>query len=55
MNQLKSSDENINLTAIYELIKSIDEYSIVKEQVMAVKKTRQIMLKEHEYGMQNIV
>ena len=55
MNQLKSSDENINLTAIYELIKSIGEYSIVKEQVMAVKKTRQIMLKEYEYGMQSIV
>ncbi|CAF2753086.1 unnamed protein product [Rotaria sp. Silwood2] len=54
MSKMKSTNENIDLPAIEKLIMNISEYSIIRVQMTAVKKGRQMMIEEYEYEVQKI-
>ena len=43
------NQENGNVVDIYALINTIQEYPMVREQIAAMKKGQQLMIKEHEY------
>jgi hypothetical protein len=53
-NKMKPDQVYVELTAIYKLIKSIGECLHVREQMVAVKKTQQLIMKQHEYEPQKI-
>ncbi|CAF3216817.1 unnamed protein product [Rotaria sp. Silwood2] len=54
MNKKKSIQENIDLPAVYKLIKIISECSVVREQIIAVKKRHRMMIEEYEYEVQKM-
>jgi hypothetical protein len=48
-NDIAHNQKDTYLPDIYILINTIQEYSMVREQVVAAKKGRKIMMKQHEY------
>ncbi|CAF4505117.1 unnamed protein product [Rotaria sp. Silwood2] len=54
MNKLKSTKENFDVQAVYELIKIISNYPTVREQMAAVKKRQRMIIEEYEYKVQKI-
>ncbi|CAF3147783.1 unnamed protein product [Rotaria sp. Silwood2] len=54
MNKLKSTKENFDVQAVYELIKIISNYPTVREQMITVKQRQRMIIEEYEYEVQNI-
>jgi hypothetical protein len=54
MNKMKPNGEKVELRTIYKSIETISKYPPVHEQMVAVKKTQQIMMEEYEYQAQRI-
>ncbi|CAF1468059.1 unnamed protein product [Rotaria sp. Silwood1] len=54
MKKMKLTQENIDLPTIYKLIEMIKGYSMVHEQMTAVKKRHRMMIEEYEYEVQKM-
>jgi hypothetical protein len=49
INNMPPNQEYAGLAAIYQLIETISECPLVHEQLVAVKKTQQMIMQQHEF------
>jgi hypothetical protein len=53
-NEMKPKQEYMGLSAMCKFVKTISKWPLVREQLIAVKKTQQIMMEQYEYETQKI-